>query len=56
MISSSKIDNRVQPYGNGQFTTGGQIIKLIIEKTDRAFLNPATMYLNFNVELGAIGP
>ena len=23
MVSSSKVENRVQPYGNGQFTTGG---------------------------------
>ena len=50
MVSSSKIENRIQPYGQSSYTSSGQVIKLVIPKTDRAFINTQTMYLTGQIE------
>ena len=50
MISSSKLENRVQPYGQSTYSTAGQIAKFVIPRTDRSFFNPSTMYLTGNIE------
>src|SRR5690606_14413442 len=49
MLNSTKIENRIQPYGNGTFNTAGQILKFVIPKTDRAVINPSTMYVTGSV-------
>ncbi len=51
MINSTKTENRIQPYGQSTFSTAGQIIKFVIPKTDRALINPATMYITGNVAM-----
>ena len=51
MLSSSKIENRIQPYGQSSYTTAGQIIKFVIPRTDRACMNTQTMYITGNCDL-----
>lgn len=48
MINATKTENRIQPYGQSTFSTAGQIIKFVIPKTDRAFINTQTMYVTGN--------
>ena len=51
MLNSSKIENRIQPYGQSSYSTAGQIIKFVIPRTDRACMNTQTMYITGNCDL-----
>lgn len=51
MINATKLENRIQPYGQSSFSQAGQIIKFVIPKTDRAFANGQTMYITGKCDL-----
>lgn len=51
MINATKLENRIQPYGQSTFSNAGQIIKFVIPRTDRAFINTQTMYFTGNVSI-----
>lgn len=45
MVPSRKYELRVQPYGNSQFSTPGQAIRLVLPQTQRTLYNFQTGYL-----------
>lgn len=52
MIDCAKLENRITPYGNATFNSGGQVIRFVIPKTDRSFMNPQTAYITGQCDLG----
>lgn len=52
MYPSQKTEYRKQPYNQSSFTPGsGAMAQIILQKSERTFANPATMVLNFNVQM-----
>jgi hypothetical protein len=51
MINSTKTEIRIQPYGQSTYNQSGQVIKFVIPRTDRAFMNTQTMYITGNYDL-----
>ena len=52
MYPSQKTEYRKQPYNQSSFTpSSGAMAQIILQKSERTFANPATMVLNFNVQM-----
>jgi len=51
MLDSRKIEQRIQPYSQSQYSSAGQVAKFTIPQTDRTLASGATMYLTGNLDL-----
>lgn len=54
MLDSTKLENRIQPYGQSIFNTSGQLIRFVIPKTDRAFANFQNGYVTGQVDVSGL--
>ena len=54
MLDSRKIEQRIQPYSQSQYTSAGQIAKFTIPQTDRTLASGQTMYLTGKLVLDGL--
>lgn len=55
MLDSRKIEQRIQPYSQSQYTSAGQVAKFTIPQTDRTLASGQTMYLTGNIDFSNLG-
>lgn len=56
MLDSRKIEQRIQPYSQSEYTSPGQVAKFTIPQTDRTLASGQTMYLTGQCDIsGALG-